>query len=115
MHSRRGLLIALAVVGFAVPGVAQAGPSQGDALVFRAANGDLKIFDSGSAKLVRTVAPGVVSPIGNSGFGRRALSGAMRVPCPAGRTRAASARRANASSVARTPGAGKDFRRSWPG
>jgi hypothetical protein len=61
MHSRRGLLIALAVLGFAVPGVAQAGPSQGDALVFRAANGDLKIFDSGSATLVRTLAPGVVT------------------------------------------------------
>jgi hypothetical protein len=61
MHPRRGLLIALAVVGFAVPGVAQAGPSQGDALVFRAANGDLKIFDSASAKLVRTVAPGVLT------------------------------------------------------
>jgi hypothetical protein len=61
MHPRRGLLIALAVLGIAVPGVAQAGPSQGDALVFRAANGDLKIFDSASAKLVRTVAPGVLT------------------------------------------------------
>jgi hypothetical protein len=61
MHSRRGLLIALAVVGFAVPGVAQAGPSQGDALVFRASNGDLKIYDSASEKLVRSVAPGVLT------------------------------------------------------
>jgi hypothetical protein len=61
MHARRALLIALALVGSAVPGVALAGPSQGDALVFRAPNGDLKIFDSASAKLVRTVSPGVLS------------------------------------------------------
>jgi hypothetical protein len=61
MHARRALLIALALVGSAASGVALAGPSQGDALVFRAPGGDLKIFDSASAKLVRTVAPGVLS------------------------------------------------------
>ncbi|HEY1479664.1 MAG TPA: hypothetical protein VGF46_06520 [Gaiellales bacterium] len=66
MHARRALTAALVLASLGTPAVALAGPSNGDALVFRAPNGDLKVFDSATSRVLRTVAPGVIAPDGTT-------------------------------------------------
>lgn len=66
MHARWSLAAALLALSLAVPGVAAAGPSTGDALIFRTPNGDLKLFDSASRQPLRTLPPGVLSADGKT-------------------------------------------------
>jgi hypothetical protein len=66
MHARWSLAAALIALSLAVPGVAAAGPSTGDALIFRTPSGDLKLFDSASRQPVRTLPPGVLSADGKT-------------------------------------------------
>jgi hypothetical protein len=65
MHARWSLTALLALC-LAVPGVAAAGPSTGDALIFRTASGDLKVFDSASRQSLRTLPPGVLAADGKT-------------------------------------------------
>jgi hypothetical protein len=46
MHARGRLITALALLSLAAPGVAQAAPAAGDALVFRTPGGALKLVDA---------------------------------------------------------------------
>jgi hypothetical protein len=65
MHAPRSLIAVAAVVSLAVPGVAAAGSSPNDALVFRSANGKLRVLDAVTGPL-RTLPGGVLSADGQS-------------------------------------------------
>jgi hypothetical protein len=65
MHQLRGLTVTLAALSLAVPGVAAAGSSPNDALVFRSANGTLRVFDAVTGPL-RTLPAGVLSNDGKT-------------------------------------------------
>jgi hypothetical protein len=65
MRTLRGLTVTLAALSLAVPGVAAAGSSVNDALVFRGANGKLRVFDAVTGSL-RTLPAGVLSADGQS-------------------------------------------------
>jgi hypothetical protein len=66
MHARSSLTAALVTLCLVVPGVAAAGPSTGDALIFRTPTGDLKVFDSASRQSLRTLPPGVLAADGKT-------------------------------------------------
>ncbi len=66
MHARWSLATALIALSLAVPGVAAAGPSPGDTLIFRTPSGGLKLFDSASRRPVRTLPPGVLAVDGRT-------------------------------------------------
>jgi hypothetical protein len=65
MHQLRGLAVTLAVLSLAVPGVAAAGSSPNDALVFRSASGALRVVDPVTGPL-RTLPAGVLSKGGKT-------------------------------------------------
>jgi hypothetical protein len=64
MYARWSLTAALLALLLAVPGVAAAGSS--DALIFQTRAGDVKVFDSGSRQLLRTLPPGVLAADGKT-------------------------------------------------
>jgi hypothetical protein len=65
MHARRNILAALSLLALAAPGVAAAGPSANDALVFRGATGKVHVFDAVTGPL-RTLPAGALSADGES-------------------------------------------------
>jgi hypothetical protein len=66
MRTLRALTVTVAALSLAAaPGVAAAGPSANDALVFRSANGKLRVFDAVTGPL-RTLPAGVLSADGES-------------------------------------------------
>ena len=65
MHRLRALTVTLAALSLAVPGVAAAGSSPNDALVFRSSSGTMRVFDAVTGPL-RTLPGGVLSSDGKT-------------------------------------------------
>jgi hypothetical protein len=65
MRTLRVITVTLAALSLAAPGVAAAGPSPNDALVFRGASGKVQVFDAVTGPL-RTLPAGVLSADGES-------------------------------------------------
>jgi hypothetical protein len=75
MHVRGRLITALALLSLAAPGVARAAPSPGDALVFRAPGGALKLVDATSGRALRSLPAGVLSADGKTLLSARVHAG----------------------------------------
>jgi hypothetical protein len=65
MRTLRAITVTLAALSLAAPGVAAAGSSPNDALVFRAPNGHVRVFDAVTGPL-RTLPAGALSADGSS-------------------------------------------------